>query len=327
LAHQQPRTIAVTGATGFVGRHAVRALIDAGHSVRGLVRSPDKAREVLPEDGWTPVAGDVFDRPALDELTRGADAVVHTIGIRRELPGITFERLHTGATERVVEAATGGGVRRLVHVSALGVRANAPAAYFRSKHAAEQIVRRSGLDWTILRPSLIHGPDGEFIQMIKGWVLNRIAPRFFLPYFTRVEVETGFPPKPPRLESALVQPVHVDDVAEAIVRSLACEPAIGEVYPLVGPETVDWPTLLTTVRDALPMGDKKMRAIGIPAQAGLAAAVGAKHVGLAQALPFGPSEPVMASEDSTASRAKAHAHLELEPRPFVESVRAYAEQV
>ncbi len=327
MPHQPPRTIAVTGATGFVGRHTVRRLVEAGHTARCLVRSADKAAGLLPDERVELVTADVFDRHALPELLDGADALVHTIGIRRETPGVTFERLHPGGTERVTEAMRGAGVRRLVHISALGTRADATTDYHRSKHAAETIVRGSGLDWTILRPSLIHGPDGEFIQMVRAWVLNRMAPRFFLPWFARVEVEAGFPPKPPRLESAQVQPVHVEDVAEAVLRSLDRPQAIGEVYPLTGPETVDWPTLLTTVRDALPMGDKKMRTVGIPAPLGVVAARSAKAFGLAQALPFGPSEPVMASEPQTASRAKALAHLELETRPFIESVGAYAERV
>ena len=323
-------TVAVTGATGFVGRHAVAALLERGHAVRALVRSPDKARSTLPaDDRLERVGGDVFEPDVLEGLLTGADAVVHTIGIRRESPPeVTFERLHTRATRAALDASRRAGVRRIVHISALGTRPKAPTAYWRTKYDAEMLVRRSGLEWTILRPSIIHGPDGEFVQMIKAWVLGRAAPRFFLPYFSRVEMpKKKFPPKPPKFVSAQLQPVHVDDVAAAVADALARDDAKGEVYPLVGPETVDWPTLLRAVSDAMSMGDRSKPVRGIPAPMALCVAHIAKVLGLAGALPFGPSEPVMATEDSTASIAKARTHLGFSPRPFRESVAAYADRI
>lgn len=330
-----PLTVGVTGATGFLGRHAVAALLARGHSVRALIRNGEKGRRVLPfTERLERVQGDVFDRGAVGALLAGADAVVHTIGIRRESsPGVTFARLHTGATRAIVEGMRGGGGGggggagggRLVHVSALGTRPDAPTAYWRTKYESEVIVRRSGLDWTILRPSIIHGPDGEFVMMVRDWVLGRRAPRFFLPYFARVEPgRLGLPPSPPQLTSALVQPVHVDDVAGAIVDVLERDAAIGEVYPLTGPETLDWPGLLTAIRDALPLGDKGKKARAIPAPLGVCVARVSRLLGLADALPFGASEPVMAVEDSTASHEKARAHLGFDPRAFRRSVDQYA---
>lgn len=322
-------TVAVTGASGFVGRHTVASLLERGHAVRALIHSSGSARPALPsDDRLERVAGDVFEADVLDSLLDGADAVVHTIGIRREIPpDRTFERLHPRAVAAVLDAAKRAGVRRIVHVSALGTRPDAPTEYWRTKYDAEMLVRRSGLEWTILRPSVIHGPDGELIQMIKAWVLGRAAPRFFLPYFTRVEKSEGkFPPRP-KLVSAQIQPVHVDDVAAAIADALARDDSVGEVYPLVGPETVDWPALLTTVRDAMPMGDRSKPTRAIPAPLALLVVHVAGVLGLGAALPFGRGEPVMATEDSTASIAKAVAHLGFAPRPFRESVGAYAERI
>jgi len=322
-------TVGVTGATGFVGRHTVAALVAAGHSVRALVRSRAKADATLPREGGGSnverVEGDVLDAGAIRELMTGVDAVVHTVGIRREIPpAITFERMHTTATARVVDGARHAGVNRLIHISALGARAVAPTAYFRTKFDSETIVRKSGLDWTILRPSIIHGPDGEFVGMVRDWVLGRAAPRHFLPYFARVEMTPGFPPKPPKLISAMVQPVFVDDVARAVVSALAHPASIGEVIALVGPDTIDWPTMLTTLRDAMPMGNKAIRVLPIPAPCALGAARAAKAVGLSGALPFGEGEPVMGSEDNTGSPARARAILGIEPAEFVATVRAYA---
>jgi len=331
----QLRVVAVTGATGFVGRHVVRRLVERGHEVRCLVRDREKGAGVLPSPGahdgpgtvrW--VIGDIEDREALADLVAGVDAAVHTIGIRREFkPEVSFAKLHPGATRRILGACAEAGVRRYIHLSALGTRPDAETDYHRSKYESERIVRASGTDWTILRPSVIHGPDGEFMQMAKSWVLGRSAPWFFIPYFARVEVEAGFPPSAPRLTSAEVQPVYVGDVAECAARCLEREASIGEVYTLTGPERYDWPTMMRMIRDALPMTDTKKRVVPIPGRIGEVNAKVAEAIGLGAALPFGPSEPVMAMEDSIASTTKAEAHLGMEFEDFAETLGAYASQI
>lgn len=323
-----PRTVAVTGASGFVGRHVVEALTSRGWTVRGLVRDVEKARTLLP----TPrplerspagrvvaVQGDVFDRKAVADLVAGADAVVHLIGIRREQTGgVTYQRLHVEATSRMLEAASGAGVRRYVHMSALGARADAPGEYHRTKHEAEQLVRASGLDWTILRPSIIHGPDGEFMQMARGWVTGEAPPYKFLPYFFSTDPDSG-EAIPGRL-----QPVHVDDVARALADAIENPAASGEIYPLGGPDAFDWPTMLVAVRDVIPGAKPKLKPLGLHGEFISTVAHAAKAIGLGQALPFGPDEPLMGVEDNTSSIAKARAHLGFNPRPFVTSLREYA---
>ncbi len=322
-------TVAVTGATGFVGRHTVAALLRRGHRVRALARDGLKARaaaRLFPAGSHADtIIADVFDRSAVLDLCRGADAVVHTIGIRKEvLPESSFERAHPRATRAVLDGAIAAGVRRFVHISALGVRPEAPTAYGRSKYESEQLVRSSGLDWTIFRPGLIHGPDGEFMQMVKGWAMGRLSPHFFMPYFVRVE---GKPPAPPKFVAAEVAPVNVEDVAWAVASSLDTAPAVGEVYPLTGPETLRWPELLKLVRDVLPLADKRKRAIGIPGRLGWLAAHAARVLGFANAMAFGPSEPIMATEDMTANCSKAGEHLGFNPMPFRAGVREYASRV
>ncbi|MBL8747036.1 MAG: NAD(P)H-binding protein [Phycisphaerae bacterium] len=319
-------TVAIVGATGFVGRHVTRALLAQGHAVRTLVRDRDKARAVLPP-GASWVFGDATSRTALNELMTGANAVVNCVGIRREwLPDVTFENAHQRTTRACIEAAESAGVARFIQISALGTRPNAPTAYHRSKHEAEQFVRRSRLDWTILRPSLIHGPDGEFMKIVKDWTLGRSAPFFVLPYFARVAPPAGFPPIP-KPESARLQPVHVDDVAGAVVACLRQAEAIGEVYPSVGPDIMDWPQLLATIRDSLPLSDGKKKIVPLPGVLASAFARAAEAVGLGAALPFGPSEPIMAIEDNTAALDKARHQLAIHPRPFAASLRQYAAQV
>ncbi|MGP1309608.1 MAG: NAD-dependent epimerase/dehydratase family protein, partial [Phycisphaerales bacterium] len=104
-----PRTVAVTGATGFVGRHLVAELTRRGHAVRALLHTPSKA-DALPIAGVTLVEGGIFDRSAVSRLVDGADALIHLIGIRREGHGVTFERMHVDATARAIEAARASGV-------------------------------------------------------------------------------------------------------------------------------------------------------------------------------------------------------------------------
>lgn len=324
--------VGVTGATGFVGSNTVRTLLSRGYRVRALARDRAKAQQafqgVAGGQSLEVVYTDIFDRAGMRSALAGCHALVHTIGIRREVaPDVTFRRHHVLATEIALDAAAANSVGRYAHVSALGVRPDAPGDYFKSKWEAEELVRGSGLEWTIFRPSLIHGPDGEFMQMIKNWVLGRSAPRFFMPYFAKVEIDKGFPPKPPKLSSALIAPVSVLDVAAAITESLASQKAVGEVYPLTGPETLDWPTLLKSVRDAMPLGDKKMKVRPIPGYMGWAMAMKAKILGLDALLPFGPSEPLMAIEDSTGSNVKARTHLGFNPAPFTSTMRAYADRI
>ena len=189
-------------------------------------------------------------------------------------------------------------------------------------------MRKSQLRWTILRPSLIHGHDSEFMKMAKDWVLGRAAPWFILPYFVRIvpPAKGQFPPLP-RLESAKIQPVHIDDLCDCVVASLHNEETVGEVYSLGGSETLDWPTLLTAVRDALPITEKNKKPAPLPGVLGFAMAKAAELVGMGAALPFGPSEPIMATEDNTCANDKAKAHLGFRPRPFLSSMRQYAAQV
>jgi NADH dehydrogenase len=323
--------VAVTGATGFVGRHLVRELLRRGHRVRALVRDHDKALRVLPrkamdEGRLVLVEGDVLDEGVAARLVKGAGACCHLIGIIREAPGRqTFERLHVRATEAVLAAceAEGAGAMRYCHMSALGVRDEGISEYQKTKFRAEQAVRLSRTDWTIFRPGLIHGADGEFMQMARGWAMGRSAPWLFVPYFTR-PAHGWAPPALPRLESPVVQPVRVEDVAWAFAEALGRPETVGEVYNLVGPERISMRDLLKLVRDEIPLGKKSLPLIGIPGQLAAIKARGWKIVGLRDAMPFDEGMARMGSEDSVAELGKARAELGFAPEPFTPSFRAYA---
>ena len=315
-----PRCVAVTGATGFIGRNLVRELTQRGHRVRALAQRRDFARS-LPRENVTVVVGDIFDASDMDDLTAGADAMIHLIGIRREMPGgVTYEKLHVESTRSALAATERSGATRFLQMSALGARPEAACLYHRTKWEAEELVRASGLDWTILRPSVILGPDGEFIKLAQGWARGEESPKHFMPYFSRPMPMAG-ERVPDRADlAALVQPISVQDVARSFAEALVRPEAIGEAYALVGPDVLTWPQLLVLIRDATPGAKRHIQPIGIPAQIASPAAMVFQKIGLGTLLPFGPSEPIMATEDSTGSPAKVRADLGVTPASFEDTL-------
>ncbi|HEX5815530.1 MAG TPA: NAD-dependent epimerase/dehydratase family protein [Methylomirabilota bacterium] len=168
---QAARRVFITGGTGFVGRAVIQALRAEGYAVRCLVRRGSEP-DLRGFGAIERVEGDVMARQTLDDGLAGCDAVVHLVGIIRERPAIgsTFERVHVQGTQNVLGAAAAAGVRRYLHMSALGARAGARSRYHRTKWAAEEAVRSSPLPWTIFRPSIVYGPGDEFVTMLRGMI-------------------------------------------------------------------------------------------------------------------------------------------------------------
>ncbi|MGF1679486.1 MAG: SDR family oxidoreductase [Candidatus Methylacidiphilales bacterium] len=215
--------ILVTGGTGFVGRHVVRELERLGHPVRVLARSRDKADRSLKGTRAEVVIGDLFDTASLDAACQGCHAVVHLVGIIFEKGASTFERVHVQGTRHVVEAARRAGIERFVHMSAIGTRPLSPSRYHTTKWQAEEVVRESGLLWTLFRPSVIYGPKDQFVQLFSmlmdpplSWMALNIMP---CPYEGK----------------SLMQPVTVDAVAAAFARAVGRPVTVGKVYDLCGP--------------------------------------------------------------------------------------------
>src|SRR3989304_8264423 len=156
--------ILITGSTGFVGRNIVKKAKEKGLKLKCLVRSPERARSVL-GDNIEFAQGDVLNSNSLDKAMEGVEAIIHLVGIIVETKGASFENVHYHGTVNVVEAAKKAGVKRYLHMSALGTRADAESRYHKTKWQAEENVRNSGLDWTIFRPSVIFGSEDEFINM------------------------------------------------------------------------------------------------------------------------------------------------------------------
>ena len=218
--------IAVTGGTGFVGRVIVRKLLEAGQDVRLLVR-PSSRRDILAGKAVQYAEGDVTDPASLGELTRGAAAVVHLVGVIEEKHGATFETIHVEGTRSVVAAAQKAGVKKFVHMSAMGARADAPSRYHRTKWAAEEIVRGSGIPYVIFRPSIICGRDDEFVNKLAGMIRFPGAITHLMPV-----IGSG---------RSKLQPVSLEDVAFCFVKAATDETLLNKTYDVAGPEamTVD----------------------------------------------------------------------------------------
>jgi NADH dehydrogenase len=221
----------VTGGTGFVGQAVLAALREAGHPARVLVRDPSapRARELVSRLGAETVAGDVLDAGSLRRTLPGCDAVIHLVGIISEIGRNTFENAHTVATRNVVAAAQVAGISRYIHMSALGTRPDAASRYHQTKWAAEEIVRASGLAWTLFRPSLIYGPDDHFTRLFAA--LTRWSP--VLPVMGGGQ--------------GLLQPVAVEAVALALVRALTEPAAVGRAFDLCGPERLTFNQVLDAI--------------------------------------------------------------------------------
>lgn len=208
----------LTGASGFVGSHMLRRLLRDKYEVRALVRRPGSLAGNSSQSRLEEVAGDI-NSPRLHEQLAGCDAVINLVGIIQERGRATFEAVHHLGTKNLVEAAHAGGIKRFVQMSALGARPKDASPYHTTKFAAEQEALSSGIPAVVLRPSLIFGPGSAFINQMVS--VMRAAPLF------RPIPGTG---------KYRFRPVHVDDVVDCFVQSLANESATGETINLVGGE-------------------------------------------------------------------------------------------
>lgn len=244
-------TILVTGASGFVGSYAVPELIDAGHHVVALVRDEDAARSILrrlPPERRTGIefrTGDVNDPEMLPEALEAVDGVLHLVAIPRDRNGgRDLERVNTDGTRNMVDAARAAGVRRFVHLGGLGLADDPDLHFASSKARAESIVSESGLDWTILKPSLLWGPRDGFFNIVAG--LARTSPLIV--------------PVPGR-GNARFQPLAVTDLARIIRLCFDRSETIGRSYELGGPEY--W-TYREIVAEVLRATGRRRRIVPMP---------------------------------------------------------------
>jgi uncharacterized protein YbjT (DUF2867 family) len=210
------KRVLVLGGTGFVGRHLCEKLVRAGWSVTVATRRRGNASAVLSLPGLEVVQADVHGGEALARLLSGHDAVVNLVAILHG-NAAAFERAHVALPRTLAQACLATGVRRVVHISALGAVADAPSLYQRSKAAGEAVLREAGLSLTVLRPSVIFGAGDRFLNL-----------------FARLQAV--LPVMPLAGAHARLQPVWVEDVAQAVVRCLADDRTAGHTYEACGPD-------------------------------------------------------------------------------------------
>lgn len=235
--------ITVFGGSGFLGRHLVKRLADAGRRVRVAVRDVEAANFLRIDGGVgqvVPWPADIANPAQVAAAIEGADQVVNLVGILYERGRRTFQRIHVEGAANIATAASAAGVRALVHVSALGADEESPALYGRTKAAGEAVVRQAFPGAAIVRPGVVFGPEDNFFNLFAGLTrLTPVLPVFGCPLWPGIKL---FP------EGGLVdidlygdggtkfQPVYVGDVAEAIMRILARPgECASKTYELGGP--------------------------------------------------------------------------------------------
>ena len=226
--------VAIVGGTGFVGSYLIDALVAAGHDVVALVRpgSEDKLRG---GERVTAVAGELGKAAVLRDLVDGCDAVIYNVGLLREFPrqGITFEQAQFQGVVDTVNAMRQAGVRRLLLMSAIGVK-HPGTKYQSTKRRAEQHALDSKLDVTVLRPSVIFGDPRGTMEFATQLYRDMVRPPFPAVSFPGVEMS----------------PVFVEDVADAFVAALKDNSTIGKTIELAGPEMLSWDEIVARVAKA-----------------------------------------------------------------------------
>jgi NADH dehydrogenase len=224
--------VTVFGGSGFLGRQIVGRLAGDGAQVRVAVRHPERASSPIgarTAGQIIPVYADVWDDASVAPALEGSDAVINTVGHYVERGSATFEAIHGHGAMRVARAAALAGVERLVHISGIGADAASASTYVRARAIGERLVRERFPDATILRPSVMFGPDDTFLNRLAA--MARVMP--VLPLFGNGETR--------------LQPVYVSDVAEAVAKVLTAASARGQVYELGGPRIYTYKALVQLV--------------------------------------------------------------------------------
>jgi NADH dehydrogenase len=232
------RIATVFGASGFLGRHLVRRLAAAGYVIRAAERDTDGALFLKPMGDVgqiVPWPADITRPETVAAAVKDADVVVNLVGILYERGRATFKAVHEEGAANVAKAAAEAGVRRMIHVSALGADAASPAKYARSKAAGEDAVKAAFPKATILRPSVVFGPEDDFFNRFAS--MARLSP--VLPVIGASSNKDGGPK---------FQPVYVGDVADAVMASIEQAKAQGQTFELGGPNVYSFRELMRLVK-------------------------------------------------------------------------------
>ncbi|MBA3068571.1 MAG: complex I NDUFA9 subunit family protein [Hyphomonas sp.] len=238
--------VTVFGGSGFIGRYTARTLVEQGWRVRVACRRVHTAIDVrlAGPPGWVDIVqANVRDRASIDRALDGADAVVNLVGILFESGKQTFQGAHADGAALIAEAAAAKGITRFIQVSAIGASAASKSPYAKSKAAGEAAVRKAIPTATILRPSIVFGPEDDFFNRFAAMARSALL----LPAIGGGK--TRF------------QPVYAGNVAEAITAAAGSEAAEGKTYELGGPAVYTFNELFDVI---LKIIDEKRFKIGLP---------------------------------------------------------------
>jgi NADH dehydrogenase len=242
------KKVCVLGGSGFVGRHVISKLCERGYEVRVPYRNINRAKHLTVLPTVSMVEADLHDPAALKKLLQGMDAVINLVGILHEGKRGDFQRAHVELPRKVVEACRATGVKRLLHMSAIGADPDGLSRYQRSKGEGEALVRAAHgahLAVTVFRPAVIFGPEDHFLNLFAG-LLN------WTPVFP-----LGSP-------NAKLQPVYIGDVAQAFAVSMNNPATFGQSYELCGPKVCTLQELVEYVAEV-----KGLKRMVIPLSGGM----------------------------------------------------------
>jgi uncharacterized protein YbjT (DUF2867 family) len=229
--------ILITGATGYIGRHLVARLVAQGEHPRCLVRDAKRAGDILPAAGVELVQGETTDPASLVAAVRGVDTIVHAAFLtadRKQSPGNHYETTNVQGTANLIKTAQEGGVKRIIEISGLGTKPGKPGSYMQGRYLAEKMLKESGLDWTIIQPSVLFGKGAPFIKGLTD--LIRTTPVVPL-------IGGG---------KTMFQPIYVEDVVTVIVKVLE-DPArtTGKTYTIGGPQYYSFTQIIDALLHAM----------------------------------------------------------------------------
>jgi uncharacterized protein YbjT (DUF2867 family) len=249
--------ILITGATGYIGRHLVARLVAQGKRPRCLVREIKRAPGILPADKVELVQGDTTSPASLEAAVQDVGTTVHAAFMtadRKQSAGNNYEKTNVQGTTNLIKAAKKAGVKRIIEMSGLGTRPDKPGSYMQGRYMAEKMLKESGLDWTIIQPSVLFGKNAPFFKGLSD--LIRTTPVVPL-------VGGG---------KIMFQPIYVEDVVTVIIKILEePERTKNKTYTIGGPEYYSYTQLIDILLQA--MHKKRIKAPAPMPLVGVGAAV------------------------------------------------------
>ncbi len=227
----------ITGATGYIGRHLVARLVAQGERPRCLVRDVERAARVLPADGVELVEGDTTHAGTLNAAIQGVETIVHAAFMTADLKqskGNRYEATNVDGTANLIAAAQSAGVVRIIEISGLGTKPDKPGSYMQGRYLAEKMLIESGLQWTIIRPSVIFGHGAPFMKALAD--LIRSAPVVPLVGGGKIKF----------------QPIYIEDVVSVVVKVLGDpERTNGKIYTIGGPAYYTFTDIINVLLGAM----------------------------------------------------------------------------